>query len=84
MKHFVVTLELMLGDAEKNVAHLVEAEDSLSAEKEACLLEMHGDALEYDETSGFYYDDAVNFAYRAMRVVEVEEEDYPTLKKYFL
>ena len=84
MKHFVVTLELILGDARKTVRHLVEAEDSLSAEKEAYLLEMHGDALEYHERSGFYYDGAVDFAYRAMRVVEVEEEDYPTLKKYFL
>jgi hypothetical protein len=80
-KHYFVKIEIQIGEFEKIVTHLVEAENSDAAIIQAISNESHDDS-EYDEDWDCWVDGCGEFLYRPFDVKMVDWEDYEILKKY--
>jgi len=81
-KTWLVKLEMIIGEYEKNARHLVEADTAEQAHAEAFAMEQHCDDAEWDDDMEAFMDDQGGMAYRVWSCVEVPWDDAVVLRKY--
>ena len=79
--HYLVTLELTLGEYEKHTQYLVAAPDEDKAKTYALALEAHGPAR-YDTDTCILWDAGEQFAYVASDIDKVKPAHLGVLKQY--
>jgi len=82
-KTYLVVLEITIGEYEKHIRHLIEADNEVEAEHMAYENEQHCDSAEYDDELDAFVDDGGGMMYRACRITEVPWQDAVVLRKYF-
>lgn len=80
MKHYVVTVRCFIGCYEKNIRHVVSANDDEQASEEALRGESHNDEAGYNSEGEWW--DGCDMAYRVVGCEEVTPEEFKILNKY--
>lgn len=79
---YLVTLEIIIGEYEKHIDHLVEAESVEEAHTRAFEMEQHCDSAEWNEDMEAFMDCNDEMAYRVIKCVLVPWDDAVILRKY--
>lgn len=80
MKHYVVVIRMFIGCYEKNIRHVVSANDEDGAQEAALRDESHNDDAGYDDSGDWW--DGGDMAYRVVSCEEVTPEEFSVLNKY--
>ncbi|WP_304634068.1 hypothetical protein [Pseudoalteromonas sp.] len=80
MKNYVVMIRIFIGCYEKNIRHLVSANDEDGAHEEALRGESHNEDAGYDDDGSWW--DGSEFVYRVVSCKEVTPEEFSVLNKY--